>query len=219
LRAKNGAAPQFDNASMALLGLLLAFAFGTSLSKFDQRRIAVVEDSNAIGDFYTCATLLKEPTRGKLKAVIRGYAEERLRLARLPLNRLNLDSALNEFERTHDQMTTLVDQGLSAGTPIAVPLTNTLNAVTSNQAARLAAIRDRLPNSIVALLLVSTVVTIMLIGRSQGYSGSSDVAGMLFFVLLVSCAIYVTLDLNRSERGFIRVSQEPIERLVSSMQK
>jgi hypothetical protein len=116
-------------------------------------------------------------------------------------------------------MTTLVDQGLTAGTPIAVSLTNTLNAVTSNQAARLAAIRDRLPASILALLLVSTIVTTILIGRSQGYSGSSDLGGMLFFVLLVSFAIYVTLDLNRPERGFIRVSQEPIERLVSSMQR
>jgi hypothetical protein len=50
LRAGNDAAPQFDNESMALFGLLLAFAFGTSLSKFDQRCIAVVQDSNAIGD-------------------------------------------------------------------------------------------------------------------------------------------------------------------------
>jgi hypothetical protein len=189
------------------------------MSKFDQRRIAVVQDSNAIGDFYTCATLLKEPTRTKLQAVIRAYAEERLRLAQQPINSITLENALAEFERTHEEMTTLVDQGLTAGTPIAVSLTNTLNAVTSNQAARLAAIRDRLPASILALLLVSTIVTTILIGRSQGYSGSSDLGGMLFFVLLVSFAIYVTLDLNRPERGFIRVSQEPIERLGSSMQR
>jgi hypothetical protein len=91
--------------------------------------------------------------------------------------------------------------------------------VTSNQAARLAAARDRLPSSIVALLCVSTIVTTILMGRSQGFSGSSDLGGVLCFVLLVSFTIYVTLDLNRPERGFIRVSQEPIERLVSSMQK
>jgi hypothetical protein len=214
-----GAAPQFEAASMALLGLLLAFAFGTSMSKFDQRRIAVVQDSNAIGDFYTCATLLKEPTRTQLQAVIRAYAEERLRLTRLPFNSLNLESAIDEFERTHDQMTRLVDQALSTGTPIALSLTDTLNAVTSNQASRLAAIRDRLPASVMALLLVSTIITTVLIGRSQGYSAELDSAGMFFFVLLVSAAIYVTIDLNRPERGFIRISQEPIERLVSSMQK
>ena len=217
LRAGNGTTPQFDGAAMALLGLLLAFAFGTSMGKYEQRRIALIQDSNAIGDFYTCATLLKEPIRSKLQAVIRGYAEQRLKVARQPMNSLNLESALTDFQRMHQQMTTLVDQALSGGTPIAVSLTNTLNSVTSNNAARLAAIRDRLPSSVVALLFVATIVTATLIGRSEGYSGSVDPGGVLCFVLIVSFAIYVTLDLNWPERGFIKVSQEPIERLISSM--
>jgi len=215
----HGAPPQFDGASMALLGLLLAFAFGSSMGKYDQRRIAVVEDSNAIGDFYTCATLLKEPVRSRLQAVIRHYAELRLKLVREPGGSLNLVGALSEFQHMHNQMTGLVDQALSGGTPIAVSLTNTLNAVTSNQTARLAAAKDRLPGSIVALLFVSTIVTTILIGRTQGFSGNLDASGMMGFVLLVSFAIYVTLDLNRPDRGFIRVSQEPIERLLSSMPK
>jgi len=219
LHAGNRSTPQFDGAAMALLGLLLAFAFGTSMGKYEQRRIALIEDSNAIGDFYTCATLLKDPIRSKLQAVIRGYAEQRLKLARQSVNSLNLESALTDFQRIHQQMTTLVDQALSGGTPIAVSLTNTLNAVTSNHAARLAAVRDRLPGSVVVLLFVATIVTKILIGRSQGFSGSFDPSGMLCFVLIVSLAIYVTLDLNWPERGFIRVSQEPIERLISSMQK
>jgi len=218
MRAANRTTPQFDGAAMALLGLLLAFAFGASMGKYEQRRIAVVEDSNAIGDFYTCATLLKEPIRSKLQAVIRGYAEQRLNIARQPINSVNIESALTDFQRMHQQMTTLVDQALSGGTPIAVSLTNTLNDVTSNHAARLAALRDRLPGSIVALLFVSTIVTTILIGRNQGFLGSFDPNGVLGFILIVSLAIYVTLDLNRPDRGFIKVSQEPIERLISSMQ-
>jgi len=51
---------------------------------------------------------------------------------------------------------------------------------------------------------------------SQGQE-SSEIVGTLCFILLVSVAIYVTLDLNRPDRGLIRVSQEPIERLLSSM--
>ena len=216
LRAANRAVPQFDDASMALFGLLLAFAFGTSMSKLEQRRIALIQDSNAIGDFYTCATLLKEPTRSRLQAVIRRYAELRVNVALQPIN---LDSALVEFQRNHEEMTNLVDQGLATGTPIAVSLTNALNAVTSNHAARLAAIRDRLPASIMALLFVSALISTILIGRAEGFSATCDPAGMLLFTVLVSFAIYVTLDLNGPERGFIRVSQEPIERLVSSMQR
>jgi len=218
LHNRNGTAPQFDSAGMAFMGLLLAFAFGISMSKFDQRRLALVEDSNAIGDFYTCATLLKEPIRSRLQGVIRGYAEERLRLARLPSGSFDFENALQEFEQTHREMTILVDQGLAAGTPIAVSLTNALNAVTSNHAARLAAIKDRLPGSVMALLLISTITTAILIGRCEGYTGAADIDGMILFAILICSAIYVTLDLNRPEVGFIKVSQEPIERLVSSMQ-
>ena len=207
---------KFDDASMALLGLLLAFTFGTSMSRHDQRRLAVVKDSNAIGDFYTCATLLKEPTRTQLQSVIREYARRRLALAQGPIDDSKLASALVEFQRMHEQMTALAGQALANGTPIAVSLTNTLNAVTSNQASRLAAFRDRLPASIVALLFVSAIVTTALIGRKQGLAGGSDVAGVLCFILLVSFAIYVTLDLNRPEHGLIRVSQEPIQRLIST---
>jgi hypothetical protein len=54
---------QFTDASMALLGLLLAFTFSLSLARHDQRRLAAIADGNSIGDFYTCATLLKEPGR------------------------------------------------------------------------------------------------------------------------------------------------------------
>jgi hypothetical protein len=116
-------------------------------------------------------------------------------------------------------MTELVGQALKDGTPIAVSLTNAINAVTSNQALRLAAFRERLPASIIALLFVSAIITTILIGRQQGFAESTEVAGTLCFILLVSMAVYVTMDLNRPERGLIRISQEPIERLLSSMAK
>lgn len=187
------------------------------MGKHDQRRIAVVQDSNAIGDLYTCATLLKEPTRTKLQAVIREYVALRVSLARQPVDGLKLDRALVEFDQLHQRMIEFVRQALTDGTRIAVSLTNSLNAVTSNQAARLAAIRDRLASSIVAPLFISAIVTTTLLGRKQRFAESSDVASVLFFILLVSFAIYVTLDLNRPERGVIRVEQEPMEGLLSSM--
>src|SRR5208283_9632 len=62
---------KFTDASIALLGLLLAFTFSMALGRHDQRRRAAVAESTAIGDFYTCATLLKEPSRSKLQTVVR----------------------------------------------------------------------------------------------------------------------------------------------------
>ena len=77
----------------------------------------------------------------------------------------------------HDQMTTLVGEAVRDRTPIAVSLANTLNSVTSNQAARLAAYRDRLPASIVFLLYSCAIAPRCLIGREQGVEGSTDLAG------------------------------------------
>lgn len=210
---------KFDEASVALLGLLLAFTFGMSIAKHDNRRLAVVADSNAIGDFYTCASLLKEPARTQLQTVIRHYVQLRIDLARGNLRSSDLESAITRFDQLYAQMTEIVGRALSDGTPIAVSLTNTLNDVSSNQASRLAAYKDRLPTSIVILLFACAIVTALLIGREQGAAGSSDIAGTLCFILLVSITVYVTLDLNQPERGWIRVSQEPIERLLTSMNK
>ena len=42
---------KFNDAILALLGLLLAFTFSMSLGKHDRRREMVVAESNAIGDF------------------------------------------------------------------------------------------------------------------------------------------------------------------------
>jgi hypothetical protein len=218
LRGEDNVKPsKFDDASMALLGLLIGFTFGMSIAKHDQRRLAVVADGNAIGDLYTCASLLNGLNRTNLQAVIRQYAQLRLDLVRGQLRAGNLEEALVKFGRMHDQMTALVAQALSDGTPIAVPLTNTLNAVFSNQASRLAAYRDRLPASIVILLSACAIVTALLIGREQGAEGCTDIAGTFCFILLVTFAVYVILDLNRPETGLIRVSQEPIEQLLLSM--
>ncbi len=80
-----------------------------------------------------------------------------------------------------------------------------------------AAIKDRLPTSIVLLLLVSAVSSAMLVGREQGVANEADMAGTVCFIIVVSFVIFATLDLNQPDRGFITVSQEPIQRLLSAM--
>ncbi len=211
------AVSKFVDASLAVLGLLLAFTFSTALAKHDQRRVMVVTDSNAIGDFYTCASLLKEPERTKLRRVIRDYTSLRVDLAKRADDAQALDRGLYQLEQMHGQMVEIVSEALADGTPIAVSLTNTLNASISSHAARLAAVKDRLPTSIVLLLLLSAVISAMLVGREQGAADEADIAGTVCFIVLISFAIFVTLDLNQPGRGLITVDQEPIQRLLSTM--
>jgi hypothetical protein len=203
---------KFTDASMALLGLLLAFTFSMALGRHDERRLAVVAESNAIGDFYTCASLLKEPHRTNLQKVLEDYARDLLHLP-------GVDET-TEKRRSQKQiadMTDIVGKVLGEGTPVAVSLTNTLNQVTSSNASRLAAFHARLPWSIVLLLFFGSVVPAFLIGEKQGAANTVHLSGSTCFIVLVTLVVYVILDLNQPRQGLITVSHESLERVIESM--
>ena len=210
---------KFTDGSMALLGLLLAFTFAMALGRHDSRRAAVVADSNAIGDFYTCATLLKDPVRSQLQDVIRQYAQLRLEMDRGRLPEPRQESAAQECRELQAKMTIQVAQAVHEGTPIAVSLTNTLNNLTSSHAARLAAYQEVLPWSIVLLLLLSAITPAFLLGQQQGETTKVHFTGTFCFILLVGLVIFVVLDLNQPARGLIRVNLESLEQVVRSMAK
>jgi hypothetical protein len=67
------------------------------------------------------------------------------------------------------------------------------------------------------LLMVSAVVATMLVGREQGFESKTEVSATLSFILMVTLAVYVTLDLNQPQLGRVTVSQAPIARVLSTM--
>jgi hypothetical protein len=210
---------KYTDASMALLGLLLAFTFSMSLGRHDIRRQAAVAESNAIGDFSTCASLLKEPTRSKLGAVVRDYARHNLDMTRIPAAGLEYDAAVQRCQDLQARMTEIVAEAIADGTPIANPLTNTLNNLTSAKAAHVAANQERLPWLILALLLLGAVVPALLMGLHQGASKQLHRPGTFSFMVLVTLVIYVILDLNQPKRGLITVSYGSLEQQLKSMEK
>ena len=209
---------KLGDASLAILGLLLAFTFSMALNKYDRRRDALVNDSNAIGDLYTCASLIPEPYSGSLREVVRDYARLRVDIGNVgsPTNE-QVQQALTRFDAMLAQMTGLVRDAIAAGTPIAIPLTQSLNEVQSAQTSRLAAIRDRLPSGTMLLLAVAACLTSALVGREQASSKNPSLAGTAAFIVIVSLTVCVTVDLNHPTRGVIRTSQEPMERMLGSM--
>jgi hypothetical protein len=207
----------FTDASLALLGLLLAFTFSLALSKHEQRRQMVVADANSIGDFHTCACLQKEPIRKKLRAEIKKYTELRRDLADPSSSEEQTQAKLAEIQAMQNRMQALVGEAVDAGTPVAVPLVNTFNEVTSNHASRLAAVRDRLPAIVVLLLVMAVIVSMSLMGAKQGSCAEWRLRSTIGFIILVAMAVGVTLDLNQPQRGMITVNQEPLQRLLLGM--
>jgi hypothetical protein len=217
--AEEDAGTKFIDASVALLGLLSAFTFAIALGRYDQRRLAVVAESNAIGDFYTCASLLKEPYRSRLQDLIRDYAQAQLDTPHETLIGADEKKASQRCRETFARMTNIAAEAIEAGTPIALSLTNTLNNLTSSNASRLAMYQERLPWSIMVLLFLAAVFPAFLIGEKQGASQKVHLSGSFSFIVLVALVVFVILDLNEPHRGIIVVSQDPLQRVIQSMGK
>ena len=209
---------KFTDASMALLGLLLAFTFSMALNRYDDRRQAMVAETNAIGDLYTNASLLPEPHRSKFQTLLANYTSRRLDGRRRRDLRSEPERVTREAQRMHAQATDIVATMVEEHSPIAVPLVNTLNAVTSSHTAYLAAYRERLPAIVLLLLLLGSVIPAFLMGR-QGATTTVHKSGPLSFGLLVTLVIYVTFDLNQPSGGLITVGEQPLMDLLQSMSK
>jgi len=68
-------------ATLGLLAFLLAFTFGIAADAFHARKIALVEEVNAIRMTYLSTGTIPAAHRAEIRAVLRQYVDERLRWA------------------------------------------------------------------------------------------------------------------------------------------
>lgn len=223
--ASEGGVPhsKFDDAALGLLALLIGFSFSMALSRHEHRREMVVADANAIGDFYQTVSTTKEPMRTQLHQKIREYAELHARIVgSAPYDAPVWEDAIRRNQAAQSEMEGMVSTIINQGTPVAVPLMQTFNQLTSVSTARIAAAEDLLPWSVVLMLALFAVVNAVLNGSEWGTRkqiGRIEVLGTLSFVFLLVLSIYVTLDLNQPQKGLITVSQAPMQRLLASLPK
>src|SRR5512147_1466558 len=70
---KEGSVSAMVGATLGLLAFMLAFTFGLAASRFDARRLALVDESNAVATAYLRAGLVPEPHRTELRTLLREY--------------------------------------------------------------------------------------------------------------------------------------------------
>ena len=68
-------------ATLGLLAFMLAFTFGMAASRFDTRKLLVLDEANAIGTTYLRTAMLPE-RRDEIRDLLRSYADARLEAVR-----------------------------------------------------------------------------------------------------------------------------------------
>ncbi len=198
---------------LALLGLLLAFTFSMSAARFEARRELVVAEANALGTAHLRAGLASEDARGTLRGLLVTLAAARLdylqatdETGRGEALRAS-DHALRHLALTTEATVRAAPQDV--GRALLVPA---INALSDLEAQQVAAHEARVPGTIVALLVVLSVVAMGLVGWCFGLHGGAHRGPCGVLVVLLALILLVILDLDDPRHGRIRVRTAPLVR-------
>jgi hypothetical protein len=207
-----------DSAVLGLLALLIGFTLAMALSRYEDRRSAALDETNAIGTAWLRAQLLPDPERSETARLLRDYVQIRLRLMRSPGTDEDIVTAV---VGTRAVQRALWAQALAAAPlPQAVPeglFLGSLNRMFELEETRIAAARNRVPSEVFVLLIGVAVVGSAFSGYAAAIAGHRRTVAEAITSLLIACVIMTIFDLDTPSAGFIRVSPQPWLDLASSM--
>lgn len=204
-----------DGALFALLGLLLAFAFSGSMSRFDARRALIVQEANAIGTAYLRVDLLNAEAQAKLRPLYRDYVR-----SRLTTYGSNKTISQRFASYAHDQeLQTQIWNGSLAGldgqlpnyAPLVIVALNEMFDITTT---RYAAAFQHPPVVVYIMLFAVCFVTAMLVG--YGLTGKERPwVHLLSFSGVIAVTIFVIADVEFPNLGLVRI--DDTERLFGEL--
>jgi hypothetical protein len=195
-----------QGALLGLVGLLLAFGLSLAVTRYESRRANVVTEANAIGTTYLRAQTLPEPIRSRSMDLLVRYTRTAVRLSdHVPGSADARASAAAEGE-IERSLWGLAGEALDSAPTASAPrlYVESLNEMIDAEAARVAALANRVPTAVLVLELVGSAVALGLLAAYLAFSGRGVIAVVLAS-LLVTFLLVVTTDLDRPTRGLIRV--------------
>ena len=182
---------------------------------FHARKLAVLDEANAIRTTYLRADLISEPQRTEVRRILREYVEERLawvgeqkarpvRSSRVLLDRLWAQAAAEGRKNPGLEVVSLF-----------VDSTNTV--IKLHEERLMFRERSRIPGALWAVLYVITSLALASMGYHGGVAGTTRSPVMLAVAIIFSLVIVLIVDLDRPGEGWINVRQDHMFDLRSAL--
>lgn len=212
---EQGAAGVPVGATLSLLAFLLAFTFGMSAARFENRKSIVLQEANAIGTVYLRTGFLPDPIRDEARGALRAYLALRVGGASMIMDPQNMVTAAG----LQDQLWNLATTAQATNNSVSIGLfTDSLNEMIDIDSMRVAANRNRIPDSIWLMLAIVTVFSMMAMGYQFGLGETRNWIPTILMVMAFSTVIMLIADLDRPQIGLVQVSQQPLLDLSTRMQ-
>jgi hypothetical protein len=203
-------------AELGLLAFLLAFTFGLAASRFEARRETLLDEANAIGTTFLRSQMLPEPEQSEIRRLLREYVD--LRLA--AVQEAQLEPGIQRSIQIQDE---LWKKAVSAAEKDArsIPtglFIQSLNDLIDLHAKRLlVGLRSRIPMTVWLVLFTVAALSFGSLGYHSGLTGARRSPIVLTLAITFAFVLWMVIDLDRPLEGFLRISQQPMIELRSTM--
>jgi hypothetical protein len=191
-----------------LLALILAFTFSGAMSRFDTRRLQVVDEANAIGTAYLRVDLASAAAQPALRDAFRRYLDARIGVYKKLPDLAAAHAELEQAKRLQGEIWTLavaairMPESHPSLTMLLLPALNQMIDITTT---RTMATRIHPPAIIFAMLVVLALVSAVLAGYGLGRGSSHRWLHTLGYAVILSVTVYVIIDIEFPRLGFIRI--------------
>jgi hypothetical protein len=207
------------SSALALLGLLIGFTFSMAVERYNERRHAVNEEANAISTVYIRAGLFNEPIASRLQARIAHYAAERRDFVAAGEDQQKLGRIAKQTAVTQSEIWAIMKDALATpdGAGLTTATLTSMNEMFDLASTRQALIEAHIPNMVMAVLVGFAAATAYLLGYGSAHERRGHNAATTIVFALVAIAIALIIDLDRPRIGFIKIDQDPMERVIRSI--
>jgi hypothetical protein len=194
---------------LALLAFLLAITMGMASDRFDTRRGLVLAEANSVGTTYLRAGYLPEPSSSEIRDLIREYVPLRIVTSDLAELRVRMARSVEIQAKLWS-----IAEGLARATPesevLALFISSLNETIDLHETRVIAGQYARVPETILILLLLSSMLTLGMMGYNAGLTRRRSSLTAVVLIAVLGAVVTLVVDLDRPREGFLTVSQQPL---------
>lgn len=196
-------------ANLALLAFILAFTFGLTTTRFDAKRLYLLEEVNAIETAWLRADLITEPQRTEVKDLLLEYVRIRVVVAKEPKKIKEVIAQSNIIQKKIWAIITNLVSESPRNDVINALFIETVNEMFDNQTKRITvAFTDRIPLLIWVALFTLITFAMFAVGYLFGKMETTNWYMILALSLAFSAVTLMIIDMD-SVNGTIQIDHQP----------
>jgi hypothetical protein len=195
---------------LGLLALILAFTFGMSNTRYDNRKDNLIDEANCIGTAILRADIYPDSLKMEFQKDFKAYSDSRKNFYTLDSDEAKINASLKKSAEISDKLWNRAsfyakDKDYFIQSNMMLPA---LNAMFDSASKSNVVFNSKVPETIIYLLFVFSIIVSFYIGYKSGLERKIERNFILGFCILICTVIFITLDLDRSRRGLIKLDAE-----------